>query len=1115
MEKLLEVLSSVGIIIKARNGQLEILDPNKKLTPQLIDSIKSNKAELLILLEGFKNKKKEDKILLQEDKEYYSLSAAQKRLYFLYELDRSSTAYNVTQYFKLYGDLTLDKVDKVVAKLIDRHENLRTSFITINDEPKQRIQKKVNLKIDFIKQEKGQNTNDLLKSIRTSFYLQKAPLLKLALIEVAKGSYILMVDMHHIITDGVSSGIIVKDFVKFYNDENLPNVRVRYKDYSEWQNLKTTQEKIQKQKEWWLDTFKQEPTTLNLPIDFNRPKVMTSEGETINFNLTKEVSNELKKIASNESTTLFTVLIAIINILLSRICNTNDIVIGTPIAGRRNVDLEQTMGMFINTLPLRNFPNNNLNYLEFLSQVKSNVLKAFDNQDFQFEDLVNELKITRDTSRQPLFDVMFVLNNFNKKELMVPNLVVEPIESDYQNTKFDLTFNCHNSDHELQFSLEYYKPIFNRDTIERLILYFENIIHSIIKNRNIKISAIDILSEEEKHQLLYEFNKTETEYPKDKTIHQLFEEQVLKTPDNVAVSFNDISLTYSELNEKSNRLAWTLFDKGIHQGTVVGLHVEHSIEMIVGILGILKTGGCYLPIDKKYPNERKQFIIKESGTNLILVDEDEVLEFNNKNILNIKSNDLYSKNSINPTIYINSNSPVYIIYTSGSTGKPKGVVICHSNLVNYITWASKTYKKDNNLNFPLYSSISFDLTVTSVFTPLVNGAFVKIFHLNNQLSLIKEIIKDKDLGVMKLTPSHLQLLSEEDMRDCKIKSFIVGGEELSSSLAARINSGITIYNEYGPTESTVGCMIYKYESSKDKQQSVPIGRGAGNNEIYVLDNFQNFVPIGVSGELCVSGSGLALGYLNNQELTNSKFIDHPFKPGEKLYRTGDIARWLSNGNVEYLGRIDNQVKIRGFRVSLGEVEEVLSNYNHINDSVVIAKNDGSNNFLVAYYTSDLDHDIKMIKSYMLKRLPTYMVPNFIIKIESIPLTTNGKIDTEKLPDHSLKKNDDFEKPRNELEKRLVKIWEEVLDLKGYEIGVYDNFFDLGGNSISLLTLNNKIQKSFEVNLSIGDLMVSPTIREIATFFNSPKENTGEMIINAQKTIDVKNKTMSLLSKLKK
>lgn len=1098
MDELLRILSLNGISIKAINGQLEVSDPQKKISPEIINSIKSNKEELLDLLAGFEDKKVTDKIFPQEEKEYYRLSAAQNRLYFLHELDKSSIAYNVTQSYKLYGELDIDRVNHVMKKLIVRHESLRTVIISKNNEPWQRILGEIEFKIEYFKASEKEDVDAICKKIVRPFDLYNAPLFRFGIVEITKTVFVLVVDIHHIITDGISSSIMVSDFIKFYNNENLIPIKVRYKDYSEWQIGKEQQKSIQKQKKWWLETFKEEIPTLNLPTDFNRPNIMTYEGETLDFGLDKAISQKLAKIADEEQVSLFMLLFSLFNILLSKLTNTQDIIIGTPVVGRRHVDLEETIGMFVNTVVLRNFPQEKLNFVSFLKQVKSNLLNSFDNQDFQFEDLISELKVNRDKSRHPLFNVMFALNNINTKKLAIPQLVVEQIDWKHNSTKFDLNLECYKVEDELKFSFFYYSKIFEKSTIESFIKYYKNIINSIITHRNITLCDIEILTKEEKQQLLYEFNDNETSYPKEKTIVQIFEDQVKMTPDNLALVCDELVVTYKELNEKSNQLAWNLIEKGVKAETIVGIHVGRSTEMIVSILGVLKAGGCYLPIDVIYPRERKNYMFEDSQMEMIIVDSDDLKELNSVQQLNIKDESSYLEKVENPCGQSSPNNMAYIIYTSGSTGNPKGVIICHENVVNYITWASRTYKKNDNLNFPLYSSISFDLTVTSIFTPLMNGYLIKIFPSHDSISAIFKILKDQDIGVVKLTPAHLKMLVEEDLSKCNIHTFVVGGEELETSLASKIDtsshSNITIYNEYGPTESTVGCMIYKYDITKDKNKSVSIGKGAANHKIFILDDSQKLVPIGVYGELYISGNGLARGYLNSNELTAKKFIDHPFDEKRKLYRTGDLARRLSDGNIEFLGRVDDQVKIRGYRIELGEIENILLKHDNVREAVVICKDDTADKYLFAYLVCKQEFKKEEIQDYLKKLLPDYMIPTFFIELEKIPLTDNGKINRKALPVSFEFNETNFVEPTSELERKLQKIWSEILGLKEEQISICTNFFEIGGNSLKAVSLVARINKEWNVSVPVVDIFEYTTIEKFTSYLQRD-------ILNVEKVQD--------------
>ncbi|MGN4771119.1 amino acid adenylation domain-containing protein [Bacillus cereus group sp. MYBK216-2] len=592
-----------------------------------------------------------------------------------------------------------------------------------------------------------------------------------------------------------------------------------------------------------------------------------------------------------------------------------------------------------------------------------------------------------------------------------------------------------------------------------------------------------MIGAKEKDKLLNVFNDSVVEYPKDKTIHQLFEEQVEKTPEHIAVVCDNEKLTYRELNEKSNSLARVLIKNGVKKESIVGVLAEKSLEMIVGILGILKAGGAYLPIDPEYPNDRISYMLGDSGASILLVKDQlaKDIKYSGK-VINLKNYSLYEQEKSN---LMNSNQPhqlAYVIYTSGTTGAPKGVMVKHKGVVNYIYWAKKSYVDNGTFNFPLYSSIAFDLTVTSLYIPLITGNKIVIYEGGDKALLIRRIIEENKIDIIKLTPTHLRLLENMDLSKSKIKKLIVGGEELKVEQAEKVyrafNGSIDIYNEYGPTEATVGCMIYKYNAEKDKGISVSIGVPAGNTKLYVLGKNMELLPIGVAGELCVSGDGLASGYINREELTAMKFVENPFEPNNKMYKTGDLVKWMPDGNVEYLGRIDNQVKIRGYRIEIGEIENRLLKIKDVKEAVVIAKKDQNENvFLCSYITSNKKVRISKIKEKLIRELPMYMVPSYIIQIDKIPLSSNGKIDTMALPviDVTELIESKYEEPRDKIEEILVKVWEKILGID--RIGINYNYYEIGGDSIKSILIVSELRK-YHLRLEIKDLMQFPRIKEL-------------------------------------
>ena len=922
-----------------------------------------------------------------EEKEYYRLSSAQKRLFLLQQIANDSTFYNVPLILSIEGYIDLNFLNNAFKILIARHDSLRTSFDLINEEPVQRIFKKVNFDIQFFDALlERMDIETTIKNIMRPFDLKYAPLMRATIIKIEDRKYIFYLDMHHIIRDGQSGKILISELMALYAERELPPLLLQYKDYSEWQQKLEIQNIFTEQREYWLKEFEDEIPVSNLPTDYPRPPIQSFEGNRMNFKVNEEDTKKLNAIAKLEGATIFILLMAIYNIFLSKISSQDDIVIGVPIAGRKHPDLEKIVGMFVNTLAMRNYPYGAKTFKKFLSETREKTIKSFENQDSPFENIVEKLILKRDISRNPLFDVVLVVQNISDSELLdviteekIKDLIIKPYDYENKTSKFDLILAAMEKNGEIYLSLQYCTKLFKKATIERFIIYFKKILIDVIENKERKIADFEIVTEEEKKQILYDFNNTEAEYPKDKTIQQLFEEQVKKSPDRIAVvaPVQSVNFTYRQLNEQSHLLAGLLIEKGVQTDTIVGIMMERSVEMIVGILGILKSGGAYLPIDPMYPQERIDHMMKDSNTEVLLINKSEIqnpkLETNpnktnsnapNKNqnsgaalVLNFENLNLNSikgcpRRGISEFVFrasnLSSSNLAYVIYTSGSTGRPKGVMVNHHSVVNYIKWAIKNYiKNQENVSIPLFTPLSFDLTVTSIFTPLLSGNSILAY----KETFIDKIIEDNRVQVMKLTPSHLKIILEISPKlRYNIKRFIVGGESLETKLAENItgkfNKSLEIYNEYGPTEATIGCMIYRFSNDYAMLPAVPIGKPADNVQIYILDKNRKPVPVGVPGEIYIGGECVARGYLNCPELTAEKFgplimqmsqmKNKSFfgeakgaafsKKNPLVYKTGDLAKFLDKGNIEFLGRIDQQVKIRGFRIELGEIQEKIMGY---------------------------------------------------------------------------------------------------------------------------------------------------------------------------------------------
>ena len=1019
------------------------------------------------------------------NQEYYPVSSAQKRMFILNQFEPENMNYNMPAVFTVEGALDKDRLEDVLKKLIQRHETLRTSFAVINREPMQRIHKEIEFTIDSMQKGK-KDIPDIIQSFVRPFDLGKAALLRVGLIELGENKHIVLFDMHHIISDGVSMSIIVKELAGLYEGQELPELRIQYKDFSAWQNEMFQSKALKKQEEYWLKVFTGEIPVLNMPSDYPRPIVRSFAGDRINFSVEEELTEALNKLAMETGTTLYMVLLAAYNVLLSKYTGQEDIIVGSPIAGRSHADLENMVGMFVNTLAMRNNPTENKSFLEFLQEVKDNALDAYEYQDYQFEELVDKLKIARNLSRNPLFDTMFTVQNAGAAVLEMNNLRFSPYEFEHKVAKFDLTLEAIEVNNHLEFILEYYTKLFKKETIERLGRHFTNILRDIAAQPGIKLGDIELASEDEKYQILIDFNNTKTTYPKDKTIQELFEEQAAKNPDHIAITFEEQRLTYRELNQRANQLARNLRKKGVKANSIVGMIVERSPEMIVGIMGILKAGGAYLPIDSEYPAERINYMLEDSGARILVTQQHlvDTIAFNG-DIIDLDDMELYKEDAANLEKVNTFQDLAYVIYTSGSTGKPKGNLTMHYNVVRVVKNTNYIEIAVEDVLLQL-SNYAFDGSVFDIYGALLNGAKLVLIDKVNVVDMnrLSKVIDQEKVTVFFITTALFNTLVDVNIACLKnIRKVLFGGEMVSAHHVRKayeyLGSG-RIVHVYGPTETTVYATYYEIKHLQDDEMSVPIGAPIANTCIYIVNQGGNLQPVGVPGELCIAGDGLARGYLSRSELTAEKFVANPFALGEKMYRTGDLARWLPDGNIEFLGRIDQQIKLRGFRIELGEIEAGLINHPLIKEVLVVVKEDGKGNkYLCAYMVAEQEIAISELREYLDQTLPQYMIPSVFMQLEKMPLTPNGKIDRKALPEPEgrVQTKTEYIAPRNEVEEKLAEIWQDVLGVK--KVGIEDNFFELGGYSLKVITLVARIYEEFGVELPYDQIFKNPTITELA------------------------------------
>ncbi|MCX6246698.1 MAG: amino acid adenylation domain-containing protein [Bacteroidetes bacterium] len=1010
------------------------------------------------------------KITHVANRPHYPVASAQKRLFIVNQMENIGITYNIPLVFLIEGNLDTNALSKAIEDLASRHEVFRTSFDIVDGVPVQIVNPKVRIK-RFYQEAPEEDAGKVIREFIRPFDLRTAPLFRAGLVKFGEHRHLLIFDVHHIVFDGWSVDIFLEELWGLYKGKKLPPLKLQYRDYAVWQQNLGAGELMKKQEQYWIRQFEGELPSLNLETDFPRGSSMTFDGARLAIELDRDLTDALKNLVREEGATLFMVLLSAYSILLSKYTNQEEIVVGIPSSGRSIPELEKMIGMFVNTLPVRSKPSGESTFRTFLSGMKSLVLDAYDNQDYQLDSLVEKLGITRNSGRNPLFDVMFAFRS-QPGDIVLKEITVKPFEFTFNITKFDLTIEVIEKSDTMKLEVEYRKHLFNPLTIENLGSHYVNLLREIATGAGKQIKEFNILNPEEKEFLLKGYNNTRADYPREKTIFELFEEQVAADPGKTAVIHDRRTVSYSELNENANGFARLLREKGIQPDQVIGVMMEQGIEFITVILGIIKAGGAYLPIDPEYPEERIGYILENSHAPILITTPEarpKAILFQGE-IMEMKTGHRFEGGTGNLPKVNKPDDLVYIIYTSGSTGKPKGVMITHSGLVNYITWARKVYLEGESVNFPLYSSISFDLTVTSIFTPLASGNAIVVYAGGDKSTLIKRLVEDNKAGILKLTPTHLGMLENIDCSHSAIKRFIVGGEELRTSVAGKIYSkfgnNVKIFNEYGPTETVVGCMIHLFNPEKDTRAAVPIGIPGDNVRIYLLDKYLMPVPAGVSGEMYISGDGVARGYLNRPDITAERFLHDPFYPGQRMYKTGDLAKFLPEGEIEFLGRVDFQVKIRGFRIELGEIESKLMQHPALKDALVLPQQDENGiNLLCAYYVSDNKIPVNELKTFLAGYLPDYMIPSYFIPLEVIPLTPNGKVDRNKLPKsgESVYTGIEYVEPRTETEQIVRDTFAAILQVT--KVGINDNFFDLGGNSLRAVALVAELQKYFEVTMN--------------------------------------------------
>jgi amino acid adenylation domain-containing protein/non-ribosomal peptide synthase protein (TIGR01720 family) len=1052
------------------------------------------------------------------------LSYAQQRLWFLDQFEPNSASYNIPFGLRLVGTVNVGALEQSLIEIIHRHEVLRTNFITVDGQATQIIETQPNWSVTVVDLQHLALTEQEIAAQKLvqqkafePFDLAYDALIRATLIVLSQTEQWLLVCMHHVVSDGWSIGVFVQELQALYNaySQGQPSpllpLPIQYADFAIWQRQWLVGEVLQSQLSYWQEQLANAPTFLPLPTDRLRPAVQTFNGAYLEFALSVELTEQLTKLSQQQGVTLFMTLLAAYNTLLYRYTGQTDILVGTPIANRDRTEIEGLIGFFVNTLVMRTDLSENPSFNELLPRIREVALSAYAHQDLPFEMLVEALQPERDLSHTPLFQVMFVLNNAPKSEIELTGLSVSDLPIESAIAKFDLTLSMENTSTGLVGGWEYNTDLFDSSTIERMTGHFMTLLESIVANPSERISQLPILTASEQQQLLVEWNDTSVDYPQDKCIHQLFEEQVQRTPDAVAVVFENQQLTYQELNCRANQLAHYLRSLGVGADVLVGICVERSLEMVVGLLGILKAGGAYVPLDPEYPQDRLSFMLADAQVSVLLTQQHlvESLPQHQARVVHLDKDwvAIAKSSQNNPIAQVQASNVAYVIYTSGSTGQPKGVILSHSNLCNHTFWMQATFpltKKDKVLQ---KTPFGFDASVWEFYAPLLAGGQLLIAEPGGHTdsAYLLRLIAQKQVTTVQLVPSLLQMLLEQGgIETChSLKHVFCGGEVLPITLQESLLSklDVNLHNLYGPTEACIDATFWNCQR-EIYPQVVPIGRPIFNTQIYILDQNLQPVPIGVPGELHIGGAGLAKGYLNRPELTQERFIPNPFNnskfkiqkltlseaEGSKLYKTGDLARYLPDGNIEYLGRIDNQVKIRGFRIELGEIEAALSQHSDVQTSVVIIREDiPGNKRLVAYIVPQqhITPTVSVLRSFLKEKLPDYMVPSAIVILKSLPLSSNGKIDRRALPEPEARTGieNSLVAPRTPIEEKLAQIWEQVLRVE--QIGIHDNFFELGGDSILSIQIISRA-KVAGIELTVKQLFANKTIAQLATVAGTTK-----------------------------
>ncbi|AEY65152.1 non-ribosomal peptide synthetase [Clostridium sp. BNL1100] len=1086
--------------------------PKGVMNQDISDMIKSRKEEII---EYYRLKEIQNSlyqpIQRAEEKEYYPLSEAQKRMYFISQLDNSNLSYNMSNALCIEGNIDIKRLEEAFHSLIMRHEGLRTSFKNLDGEPVQYINSEFDFNIQYFKSEK--ETDDLLVDFRQPYDLAKAPLFRVGLVEQAQDKYILLMDMHHIISDGISRDILSNDLIRIYNNEILPELKIQYKDFAQWYNNILNSEVIKNQEQYWLNMFKGEIDTPDLPIDYSRTQQANYTGRQFSFTTGKELGNRLKQIAKQENTTLFCLLLAAYKIILSKSSGSEDITVGIPVSGRNHIDVENTVGMFINTLAVRSYPAGGKTIREYLGEVSKNLFEAIDNQDYQLDMLLQKLAIKRNLSRNPLFDTIFNSQNYsasgnNASSFTVDNVTFSQCECEGTTATFDITLYFEEHEGDIKLYGTYRTSLFKHFTIEYLMGECLRLLEEIANTPEKLIKECEVFS---KGRLAKIEDSVTIDIPFEEfkinehlqSIPEYFEQQVCKYKHKTAIKNGKSEISYEELNFQANMTAHYIDCCENAENRPVALLFEHGADMITAILSVLKAGRIFVPLELSNPEERLVYMLKDSGAAVLLCNGNteklarRLVDLGgiSVQIINIELIDINNSDE-NLDINISPLQEAYILYTSGSTGKPKGVVQNHSNILRFMgTYINKLHINSED-KLVLLTSYSHAVGIIDIFSTLLSGGTLCIFDLKSKGNMrdLAHLIKNEEITIFHSVPMvyryFTEELSEEKMLN-KVRLIILGGEAVNKSdvelYRKYFSDSCRFVNFLGASEVLVATFKFIDKDTVIPRETVSAGYPVNEVEVLIINEHNEEARVYEVGEIVYQSECLALRYWNMPELTDSVFIANPLTGDGRVYKSGDLGRILPDGSLEYIGRNDNQVKIRGLRVELNEIEAIMDTFDGIEKSIVNAykKSDGDS-YLAAYFITreGVNLDGREIRELLKRKLPEYMIPSYYIKLEKLPVTVTGKIDRKVLPEpnDAVPATEEYSAPTNSIEEELIAIWEDELGKKG--IGINHNFFESGGTSLKILRVHSKLDKIYPGATTVTDLFSYPTISKLASYIHS-------------------------------